>query len=140
MYDGSNKRGTGEPIYDMWHAPPRTWTAVWIYVGFIIVGAVIMAATHSPGWVALFFVIPAIVSIGYGFIVHHNAISTQEGVERQLYLESSGLAFLIVLASLLAWYFLEVFADMPQVSALWIFLYAVIVQTVMYVIAKRRMS
>lgn len=140
MHDGSNGPAADQPIYDIWHAPRRAWIAVWIYVGLIALGAVVMATLHAPGWVAPFFVIPAVAAIGYSFIAHHNAISKQEGVERQVYLESTGIAFFVVMASLLAWYFLEVFADMPHISALWIFLYAVAVQAVISIIAKRRMS
>src|SRR5699024_2003839 len=113
MQDGSNGPGTKQPVYDVWHAPRRSWIAVWIYAGFICLDAVVMAVLHAPEWVAIFLIVPAVAAIGYAFIAHHNAISKQEGVERQVYLESTGIAFFVVMASLLAWYFLEVFADMP---------------------------
>lgn len=120
-------------------APVQFWIGMGLYMVFVGAATAVALSDWAPSWLNFALVALAIGSASYAVLRLRSSIKNTEGVENHVYTESTALAFWIVMLSALAWFFLETFADMPHISAIWTWIYGFVVWSILYAIESHRM-
>lgn len=120
-------------------APKTFWIGMGLYLLFVAAATFTSTSAWTPHWLDFVFVGLAIVAASYAIFGLRRSVKNTEGVENHVYTESTALAFWMVMLAALAWFFLEVFANLPHISAIWTWIYGMAVWSVLYAIESRRL-
>lgn len=120
-------------------APKAFWIGMGLYMVFVAAATFTSMSAWTPHWLDYAFVALAIVAASYAIFRLRRSIKKTEGVENHVYTESTATAFWMVMLGALAWFFLEVFADMPHLSAIWTWIYGFVVWAILYAVESRRL-
>jgi hypothetical protein len=87
------------------------------YGVLVVAAASIVEVTDPARWVGI------LLAVAYALAVQARGIRRGEGIERSAYVESSSIAFVATMLSILTYGFLESWADAPKLSAFWFWFY-----------------
>jgi len=93
------------------------------YGVLVVAAASIVEVTDPARWVAILLALPPLAAVVYALAVQARGIRRGEGIERSAYVESSSIAFVATMLSILTYGFLESWADAPKLSAFWFWFY-----------------
>jgi hypothetical protein len=106
--------------------------------GILVVVAAAIAETTKPDpWIGVLLAIPPLAAVVYALGVQAHGIRRHEGIERSAYIESSSIAFVATMLSILTYGFLESWADAPKLSAFWFWFYGMGLWAVVGALWKR---
>lgn len=120
-------------------APKAFWIGMGLYLVFVAAATTAAVIDWAPQWSNFVFVGLAIAAAGYAIFSLRRSVKNTEGVENHVYTESTALAFWMVMLAALAWFFLEAFAGLPHISAIWTWLYGFVVWSILYAIESRKL-
>ncbi|GAB3563761.1 hypothetical protein [Spelaeicoccus albus] len=134
------KPATSNPLASCYRSAPKSfWLGMGVYMLFVAAATVTSMNANAPHWLDFVFVGLAIAAASYAIFGLRRSVKNSEGVENHVYTESTALAFWMVMLAALAWFFLETFADLPHISAIWTWVYGLVVWSVLYAVESRRM-
>lgn len=119
--------------------PKSFWIGMGLYLVFVAAATAASTLAWRPQWLSFVFVGLAIAAASYAIFSLRRSVKNTEGVENHVYTESTALAFWMVMLAALAWFFLEVFADLPHISAIWTWVYGFVVWSILYAVESHRL-